>query len=378
MGKRAPSKSNLRLGLLGHNIGHSLSPMLHTGFAKALGLSCSYDVIDTPPATDLEALLAELHSREQYDGLNVTVPYKQRVFDVLRANRANLAQDTGLSTLAQQLGAVNTLVRTKTGWRGENTDRGGFAAALAWCAPDRVVAQRWPQLGSERTGGGVGVEGRDPRAALRTCNGYEERRASPELPQHADQRAAPHRLSWRPPALADAGIAMAKYHVLLLGAGGAAVAVAHALIASGASNIVVCARRCAQTEDLIRAMQKIPAENPCMTCRSWPWVDRAEAAEQAHMIVNATPLGSVASTLDKDTSPLPASTSLAGKVVIDLIYAPALTPLLAHAQAHGAQILGGWPMLVEQGLLSLELWLGRRLTATEQAMAHAAVKRPGD
>ena len=46
-------------------------------------------------------------------------------------------------------------------------------------------------------------------------------------------------------------------------------------------------------------------------------------------------------------------------MVYDVVYNPSLTPLLGLAQKAGANILGGLPMLVYQGVASFKLWIGK-------------------
>jgi len=107
-----------RLALLGHPVAHSRSPAMMTAAFRALGLDASYEALDTPPGT-LDATLASLWS-DGYLGANVTLPWKSAV-------RAALGS---VDELALRCGAVNTLVRTDTGFVGTNTDAPGFARAV--------------------------------------------------------------------------------------------------------------------------------------------------------------------------------------------------------------------------------------------------------
>ena len=102
---------------------------------------------------------------------------------------------------------------------GSERPGGGFGARSR-CARTRWTVKLWRGLGVYHALGALrristtrhvaGMpRGRDPRATLRTCNGHEERRASPELPQHADQRNAPDHLSWRPPLKRGGWVALA-------------------------------------------------------------------------------------------------------------------------------------------------------------------------
>lgn len=97
----------MQCGLLGRVLGHSYSPMIH----GMLG-TYRYDLFPTKP----EALDAFLRGGD-WDGLNVTIPYKKAVVPYC----------TELSETAEKLGSVNTLVRRADGTiYGANTDYDGF------------------------------------------------------------------------------------------------------------------------------------------------------------------------------------------------------------------------------------------------------------
>lgn len=94
-------------GLLGEKLGHSYSPQIH----RYLG-NYSYDLFQKSP----ENLKSFLESKD-FQGLNVTIPYKKTVIPYCRK----------LSPEAQKLGAVNTIVRCDDGTlMGHNTDYFGF------------------------------------------------------------------------------------------------------------------------------------------------------------------------------------------------------------------------------------------------------------
>ena len=66
-----------KLAVLGHPIGHTLSPVMHNASIKALGLEAEYEYgkLDVPPG-ELLARLAQLPS-EGYAGVNLTIPLKE-------------------------------------------------------------------------------------------------------------------------------------------------------------------------------------------------------------------------------------------------------------------------------------------------------------
>jgi shikimate dehydrogenase len=117
-----------RAAVLGRPVAHSLSPVLHRAAYAALGLTdWSYEALDIG-AEDLPILLAGLD--EEWRGFSVTMPCKQAAVDVADA----------VEPLPRLLHAANTLIRTPTGWRAENTDVGGIGMALQLAGVERVGA----------------------------------------------------------------------------------------------------------------------------------------------------------------------------------------------------------------------------------------------
>ena len=100
-----------RFGLVGHPLGHSLSPVIHRRILEIAGIDGTYTLHDIDPADVPRALPALLAS---HDGLNCTIPHKQAVIPFLRE----------LDPSAAACGAVNTI----HGGRGYNTDTEGFLA----------------------------------------------------------------------------------------------------------------------------------------------------------------------------------------------------------------------------------------------------------
>lgn len=144
-------------------------------------------------------------------------------------------------------------------------------------------------------------------------------------------------------AVAEEGIEVAGRPVLVLGAGGAARAVVLALGRAGA-RVTVAARRSDAGEAAARLAPGAAAVP----------IDRVDAAPYA-LVVNATPLGMSAG----DALPLDPDALHRDQAVVDLIYHPAETPLLAAARANGAQALNGLGMLTHQAARSFTLWTGQ-------------------
>ena len=150
-------------------------------------------------------------------------------------------------------------------------------------------------------------------------------------------------------SLRDAGHDPAGISVVLLGAGGAARAVARALGRAGA-HVVVSARKAAAAE--------IAAELAGGTTVAWD--RRAEAVGAAELVVNATPIGmGVGSEPDDEDLPFPLEALSPGQVLADLVYHPIETALLRGARDRGADVVDGLGMLVHQAALQVERWTDR-------------------
>lgn len=132
--------------------------------------------------------------------------------------------------------------------------------------------------------------------------------------------------------------------VVLLGAGGAARAALLALEALGARDVAVVNR------DPARAQQAARLIGAAVR----PWSDRSTALDGASLLVNATSLGmSGGAPLDIDLARLPA-----GAAVVDMVYVPLETALLAAARAQGARAIDGLSMLMHQAAYGYRAWLG--------------------
>jgi shikimate dehydrogenase len=144
-------------------------------------------------------------------------------------------------------------------------------------------------------------------------------------------------------SLADEGFDPAGRRCAVVGAGGAARAVVHALAGAGAAEVVVVNRTATRAEDV--AALAGPAGR----------VGTAADLAGVDLVVNATPLGLPGS----DALPFDPDLVGSGQLVADLIPNPAVTPLMRAAGERGARVAGGLGMLVHQGALAFELWTGR-------------------
>jgi shikimate dehydrogenase len=266
-------------GLVGHPVGHSLSPAMQNAAFRTLGIDAVYVALPVPPERLAEGLRGA-HAIG-FRGLNVTVPHKQRAAELC----------VRLDAVAALCGAANTLRRTADGWEGSNTD-----------APASL-------------------------GLLQAAGVKEGARA------------------------------------LLLGAGGAALAGAWALLSAGAE-VEVAARRpeaaAVLTARMLAAFPAGPAVRPLA------WGTAVERATQADVVVNATSIG-----LGGSSDGLPPFRFRRGQVAVDFVYGE--TAFARAAQAEGATVVTGEQILVRQGAHAFTLWTGH---AAPEAVMTAALRAP--
>jgi shikimate dehydrogenase len=152
---------------------------------------------------------------------------------------------------------------------------------------------------------------------------------------------------------------LAGARVLLLGAGGAARAVAFGVRERDAT-LIISNRDPAKAETLAR---DVGAEFV-------PWSEAAASAARQDVIVNATTRGMVGA---DPSSPLPADAFRPDQLVMDLVFNPPDTQLLAMAADRGAVVVQGARMLLHQAAGQFELYTGARapLEAMEVALRAA-------
>lgn len=143
-------------------------------------------------------------------------------------------------------------------------------------------------------------------------------------------------------------------NVLLLGAGGAARAIAFSIADAGAE-ITIANRTAARARSLAREIrEKLGRDVRCATLRE---SELSAAARESDIIINATSVGmyprSGSTLLTSDMIP-------GGAVVFDIVYKPLETKLLKEAKKAGATTIRGVEMLVHQGALSFEIWTGKK------------------
>jgi len=133
---------------------------------------------------------------------------------------------------------------------------------------------------------------------------------------------------------------------VILGAGGAARAIAVGLLDAGVPEIRLVNRTRARAEEMASDLGG-PIE-------VMGWEHRENALENAALLVNTTTLGmSGQAPLDLDLGSLPPEA-----MVTDIVYTPLLTPLLAAARQRGNKVVDGLGMLLHQARPGFEAWFG--------------------
>lgn len=263
-----------RLVLLGHPLGHSLSPVFQNAALRAAGIPLVYETLDTPRSA-LSGAVEQL--RRVGAAGNVTIPYKETM-----VRSCDRVTDT-----ARAIGAINTFWTAVDGALvGDNTDAGGFEIAV-----------------QSLLGGAPGAQ-----------------------------------------------------TVALLGAGGAAGAILHAMKGWSGSGIRVYSRTRERAEALVA---RIGAEASV--------VESPEAAARgATLLVNATPVG-----MNTRETPISAASLDEGCAVLDIVVQRGGTELVRRARARGLRASDGLTMLVEQGALAFERWFS---VAPDRAVMWAALQ----
>jgi shikimate dehydrogenase len=147
---------------------------------------------------------------------------------------------------------------------------------------------------------------------------------------------------------------------VVLGAGGAARAVVAALVEERVASVRLINR----TVERAQAVAKDLAA-PHTDVTAHPWPDRQAALAGAGLLVNTTSLGMTGEPpLAIDLSALPRQA-----IVMDIVYVPLETPLLATARQRGHRVVDGLGMLLHQGRPGFEAWFGSPVRVTRDLRA---------
>ncbi|MCA0986120.1 shikimate dehydrogenase [Guptibacillus algicola] len=255
-------------GLVGHPLGHSMSPLMHNTEFRELGLPHHYQPFELKE-DELEEGIKAMRLLG-VEGFNVTIPHKVSIIPMLD----EVEQE------AMEIGAVNTVYRKENLLIGANTDGQGYLQSL------------------------LKLTGED---------------------------------------------SLVNKNVLVIGAGGAARAVAVSISRSGVSSMTIANRTVEKAEKLSDV------------CRPYAEVDAISlelanlSLEAYDIIINTTSIGM---SPDINNVPIPVQDVKEGVVMSDLIYNPLETLWLTEGREKGAITANGLSMFVEQGALAFEKWLG--------------------
>ncbi|MEL7419706.1 MAG: shikimate dehydrogenase [Cyanobacteria bacterium J06555_3] len=260
------------LGIIGDPVEHSLSPVMHN--AAIANLSVDYIYVPFPVQSDNLSTALTGFGAVNVQGFSITIPHKQEIIPLL----------TEISDDAANIGAVNTVWRTESGWKGTNTDAAGFIAPL------KAMDRDWT-----------------------------------------------------------------KVTPVILGNGGAARAVVAGLTNLGCLEIHVVGRNSDKLARFYKSWSHAPKITSLLKIHNWDNLKSLIPA--AGLLVNTTPVG-----MSPKIDASPVDESLMEKldknaIAYDLIYTPNPTQFLKLAQAQGATTLDGLEMLVQQGVIALEIWL---------------------
>ena len=141
--------------------------------------------------------------------------------------------------------------------------------------------------------------------------------------------------------------------VVLLGAGGAAKAIAVECALAGAASVTIVNRSAAHGEELAKTVR----DHTDAQAFYQPWEAGQAIPEGTDILINATPIG-----FHPDASKKPDidyDTVTASMTVSDVVFNPDVTEFLKAAAARGAKTISGLGMLVCQGALNFTIWTGK-------------------
>ncbi|ADD68105.1 shikimate 5-dehydrogenase [Denitrovibrio acetiphilus DSM 12809] len=250
----------VNLGLVGQPLQHSFSPFIQTCFLKSSGINGGFCCFETDGGESLKETFLTLR-QYGFKGVNVTVPHKQAVIDIV---------DT-LDPVAETVGAVNT-VRIGDRLEGFNTDAEGFERMLL-----------------------------------------------------------------------DAGYDLSGKDVLLLGCGGASMAVLYVLKKYNV-RLTVVNRTLSKAEAVLKSMS---FDN--VQLQDYNFI---KGDSGFHYVINGTSIG-----LEDGNFP-DMNRVECSCASVDLQYKKGLTPFLQSMRGSSCGLLDGFSMLVYQAAKAFEIWTG--------------------
>lgn len=264
--------------LIGNPVAHSISPLIHNTLAQLRG----DDLVYVPFKVEENRVEEAVKGAYALDvlGMNVTVPHKQRVLQTL----------VEIDSLAEAIGAVNTLVRTTkegiSGYKGYNTDI----------------------LGLERE-------------------------------------------------LEDVGLSLKDREVVLLGAGGAARAIAFLCVKNGASQVILLNRTVSKAELIAAAVNSYFNQS---VVKAMDINDYAQIGVHDYIAIQTTSVGLHPN--DKDVIISDEQFYKNAAAGVDIIYNPRVTTFMKWMNKYNKPAYNGLKMLLYQGVAAYELWMGCNIT----------------
>lgn len=273
-------------GLIGNPVEHTMSPAIHNTLAKRR----EHNLVYVPFLVEEGQVDTAVKGAYALNilGMNVTVPYKSEVIQ-------SLAE---VDTLAAQIGAVNTLVRTEGGYKGYNTDMLGLHRAMLE--------------------DGVQIEGEE---------------------------------------------------IILLGAGGAARAVAYLCASKGATRVYMLNRTRTKAEEVAAEVNQAVGKEiivPMLLS------DYTKLPDKKFLAIQGTSVGLA----PHDDEVVIEDAAFYQKIHTgyDLIYRPFTTRFMKLVQEAGGKAYNGLKMLLYQGIIAYELWNEVEITKEDAQAAYEKMK----
>lgn len=329
---RAVGPGTAIYGVVGDNAMRAMSPAMHNAAFAAAGI----DAVSVPlRAADFADFLTFADALG-IAGVSVTIPF---TIDALHASAS-------ADELTRAVGAANTLRRCGPAEAGPYVPNVEAGSSYVGAGFSRPGGREWEATNTDVEGflepldaiAGADLR-RTPNAQLPTPSDWELGIGSWEL-----SKVRPYN----------------GLRVSVLGAGGAARAVVVALRSRGA-RVTVHVRRTDRAQEVASGLNR---KLQGVQVGPWPPVPGSW-----DVLVNCTPLGSASA---REESPLPGG-PFGGRLVYDLTYGSAESPLLREARLAGCATLDGLPMIMAQAERQFEWWTGRRAPA---GVMRAAVFTP--
>lgn len=273
-------------GLIGNPVEHTLSPIIHNTLAQRLEHNMVYVPFRVEEGRVAEAVKGAYALNLL--GMNVTVPYKSEVIGSLKE----------IDPLAENIGAVNTLVRTEGGYKGYNTDMEGLYRAME----------------SE----GIRIKGED---------------------------------------------------IILLGAGGAARAVAYLCASKGAATVYMLNRTIDKAQAVAGEVNRATGAEVIVPMAL---DDYGKLPDRQFLAIQGTSVGLYPNVEDV----VIADREFYQKIHtgFDLIYSPWETKFMRFVRENGGNAYNGLKMLLYQGIIAYELWNDVRVSEEDAMIVYDKMK----